>query len=233
MKAYVAHVQLLMGEARHRARNTFSLVQAIARQTATGDPETFIARFNARIRSLASNQDLLTQSEGRGVLLDDLVHTQLTYLTDHTESRIATHGVATMRLNSYAAEVIGLSLHELGTNASKYGALSSATGHVDIGWKVHGETFEMSWTEGNGPAVKSPERRGFGTTVITSLAKTIDGEAQLDFAPSGVIWHLTIPAANVVMSQNEAGDSEAPAERRASHPRASDTGLRRRRSAIN
>jgi two-component sensor histidine kinase len=203
-KAYMAYVELLMGEVRHRARNTLSLVQAIARQTATGDPETFIARFNERIRALASNQDLLTRTEGGGVMLSDLVRAQVRHLTGDTGSQIATRGVATMRLRPSAAEVIGLALHELATNASKYGALSTPTGHVDIGWVVRGDTFEMTWTEGKGPAVKPPEHRGFGITIITSLAKTIDGEVQLDFPRSGVTWRLTTPMANVVLSQDKA-----------------------------
>jgi two-component sensor histidine kinase len=204
LKAYTDHVQLLMSEARHRARNILNLVQAIARQTSTGDPETFIARFNERIRALALNQDLLTRSEGSGVMLDDLVSAQVRHLTDHTGSQIATRGVATMRLRPSAAEVIGLALHELATNASKYGALSTPAGHVDIGCAVRGETFEITWTERNGPAVKPPERRGFGTTIITSLAKTIDGEVRLDFPRSGVTWHLTTSVTNVVLSENKA-----------------------------
>lgn len=198
LKAYVSHVHLLMGEVRHRARNTLNLVQAIARQTATGPPETFIARFNARIQALASNQDLLVRNEWEGVELGALVRAHLTHMGDQG-SQIATHGTATLRLNAAAAQVIGLALHELATNASKYGALSTAAGHVDIEWKIREGSFEMTWTERNGPPVTPPERHGFGTTVTTSLPKmTIGGEARFDFAPAGISWRLICPVANVL-----------------------------------
>jgi two-component sensor histidine kinase len=202
LNAYVEHVHLLMGEVRHRTRNTLNLVQAIARQTATDSPEAFIARFNERIRALASNQELLTRSEWNGVKLDELARTQLGYLTNEIGSRITIRGVAKLRLNAAAAQVIGLALNELATNAVKYGALSTSAGRVEIGWEVNGGVLEITWTERHGPPVKAPQRHGFGTTVITSLPKmTIDGEAQLDFAPSGVIWHLTCPAVNVLLPE--------------------------------
>ena len=200
LNAYVEHVHVLMGEVRHRARNTLNLVQAIASQTAAGSPETFITRFNDRIRALASYQDLLVQSEWNGVELDELVRVQLGHLTDQIGSRIVTHGVARQRLNAAAAQVIGLALNELATNAVKYGALSTAAGRVEIGWDVSGGVLEIAWTERNGPPVKPPDHHGFGITIITSLPKmTIDGQAQLDFAPSGVTWRLTCPAKDVLL----------------------------------
>jgi hypothetical protein len=90
LRAYVEHVHLLMGEVRHRARNTLNLVQAIARQTATGAPETFIARFSERIRALASNQDLLARNGTEGAELDNLVRAHLAHLTDQVGSQIDT-----------------------------------------------------------------------------------------------------------------------------------------------
>jgi two-component sensor histidine kinase len=151
LNAYVEHVHALMSEVRHRAKNTLNLVQAIAHQTAAGSPETFITRFNDRIRALSSYQDLLVQGEWNGVELDELVRAQLAHLTDQIGSRIITHGVARQRLNAAAAQVIGLALNELATNAVKYGALSAAAGRVEIGWKVRGGVLEITWTERNGP----------------------------------------------------------------------------------
>jgi two-component sensor histidine kinase len=209
LNAYVEHVHVLMGEVRHRAKNTLNLVQAIAQQTAAGSPETFIARFNDRIRALASYQDLLVRSERNGVELDELVRAQLAHLTDQIGSRIITHGVARQRLNAAAAQVIGLALNELATNAVKYGALSTAAGRVEIGWGVDGGVLEIAWTERNGPPVKPPHRRGFGTTIMTSLPKmTIDGQAQLDFAPSGVSWRLTCSTADVLLPEKAAAKPE-------------------------
>jgi two-component sensor histidine kinase len=234
LQAYVEHVHLLMGEVRHRARNTLNLVQAIARQTATGAPETFIARFSERIQALASNQDLLVRNEREGVELDNLVRAHLAHLTDQVGSQIATRGPAGLRLNAAGAQVIGLALHELATNAIKYGALSTAAGHVDIEWKIGGAAFKMTWIESKGPPVKPPEHHGFGTTVIISLPKmTIDGEAKLDFPSSGVTWHLTCPASNVLLSRDNTArsknrtDAVAPSKA-VSHARSSSVGRCRR-----
>ena len=104
-----------------------------------------------------------------------------------------------LHLNAAAAQAVGLALRELVTNASKYGALSTDAGRVDVGWRADGDTFAMSWVESNGPPVQPPSHRGFGTTVIESMAKlAVDGEVQLHYAPSGMEWHLTCSAANAL-----------------------------------
>jgi two-component sensor histidine kinase len=104
-----------------------------------------------------------------------------------------------LRLNAAAAQAIGLALHELATNAGKYGALSVDAGRVDVRWRLDGDTFVMSWTERNGPLVSPPGRRGFGSTVVDSMAKlTVGGNVELDYAPSGLMWRLTCPAANAL-----------------------------------
>jgi PAS domain S-box-containing protein len=189
---------LLMREVNHRAKNMLSLVQAIARQTAAREPEDFIGCFAERIQALAANQDLLIRNEWQGVDVEDLVRAQLAHFADLVGSRIAVDGPK-LCLNAAAAQAIGLTLHELATNAGKYGALSVNAGRVDVGWQFDGEIFAMSWTERNGPLVSPPERRGFGSTVIVSMAKrTVDGEVQVDYAPSGLVWRLTCPAANAL-----------------------------------
>ena len=102
-------------------------------------------------------------------------------------------------MNATAAQAIGLALHELATNAGKYGALSTDAGRVDVNWQSEGDVFTMSWTERDGPAVQPPERRGFGSTVIDSMAKlATDGDIQLVYAPSGLVWRLRCSAANVL-----------------------------------
>jgi PAS domain S-box-containing protein len=197
-KAHEEQIQLLMQEINHRARNLLSLVQAIARQTATRDPENFIERFTERIQALAANQDLLVRNEWQGVNLEDLVRTQLAHFIDLVGSRITVHG-SPVRLNAAAAQAIGLALHELATNAGKYGALSVETGRVDVGWQLDGNMFAMSWSECNGPPVFPPKRRGFGSTVVDPMVRqTVNGEVHLDFIPAGVAWNLTCPAANVL-----------------------------------
>jgi PAS domain S-box-containing protein len=197
-KAHQEQIHLLMCEINHRAKNMLSLVQAIARQTAAPEPEEFIEHFTERIQALAANQDLLVRNEWQGVDVEDLVRAQLAHFADLVETRITAHGPP-LRLNAAAAQAIGLAIHELSTNAGKYGALSVDTGHVDVCWSLDGDVFTMSWTEFDGPPVSPPERCGFGSTVITSMVKqTVNGEVRLDYVPSGVVWHLTSPAANAL-----------------------------------
>jgi PAS domain S-box-containing protein len=196
-RAHEEQVHLLMHEINHRAKNMLSLVQAIARQTATRAPEEFIERFTERIQALAANQDLLIRNEWHGIDVEDLVLAQLAHFADLMGSRITVQGPP-IRLKAAAAQAIGLALHELATNAGKYGALSVDAGRVDVCWRLDDDVFAMSWTECNGPPVSPPERRGFGSTVVEPMVKqTVNGEVQLDYARSGVVWNLICPAANV------------------------------------
>jgi PAS domain S-box-containing protein len=191
-------INFLMREANHRVKNVLSLVQAIARQTASGSPEDFIRRFMERIQALAANQDLLGRKQQLGADLEDLVRAQLAHFADLIGSRIAVGGPR-LRLKAAAAQAIGLALHELATNAGKYGSLSTNAGCVDVSWQSEGDVFAMSWTEHDGPSVQPPGRRGFGSTVIDSMAKlATDGEVQLHYAPSGLVWRLRCPAANAL-----------------------------------
>jgi PAS domain S-box-containing protein len=190
---------LLMREINHRAKNMLSVVDAIAHQTATRSPEDFVERFSKRVQALSANQDLLVRNEWKGVEIADLTRAQLAHFADLIGSRIAMHGPR-LRLNPASAQAIGLALHELATNAGKYGALSTDRGRVDIGWGVTGgDTFTMTWTERDGPRVAPPKRRGFGTVVMEAMARrSVDGSVHLDYPPSGVVWRLTCPAANVL-----------------------------------
>jgi PAS domain S-box-containing protein len=193
---------LLMREVNHRAKNMLSLVQAIARQTAAREPQDFIERFTERLQALSANQDLLIRNEWRGVDVKDLVGAQLAHFSDLVGSRIALHG-PTLRLNAAAAQAIGLTLHELATNAGKYGALSTDMGRVDASWATDGDIFTMSWSERDGPPVSAPKRRGFGTMVIEGMAKqSVDGAIEVHYAPSGLTWRLNCPTANVLEPAN-------------------------------
>jgi two-component sensor histidine kinase len=104
-----------------------------------------------------------------------------------------------LRLNAASAQAIGLALHELATNAGKYGALSTGIGRVDISWDTTDDTFTMGWTEREGPSVSAPARCGFGAMVTKEMAEhSMDGRVELDYAPSGVNWRLTCPVAKVL-----------------------------------
>jgi PAS domain S-box-containing protein len=190
-------VRFLMREAKHRVKNLLSLVQVIARQTA-GNVEGFIERFTERIQALAANQDLLDRDQRRGADLDDLVRAHLAHFADLMGSRITVRG-PTWHLNATAAEAVGLALHELATNAGKYGALSTNAGRVDVSWRADGDALTMSWIERGGPPVRAPDHRGFGTTVIDAMVKhAVGGEVELDYASEGLEWHLTCPATNAL-----------------------------------
>ena len=189
---------LLMREISHRAKNMLSVVHAIAHQTATKNPEDFVERFSERIQALAANQDLLIRSDWNGVEIGDLVHAQLAHFVGLIGSRIAVQGPE-LRLNAASAQAIGLALHELATNAGKYGALSTDTGRVNVSWGTAGDTFTMSWTERDGPPVSPPERRGFGTIVMEAMVeRSVNGAVDLDYDPSGLTWRLTCPLAGAL-----------------------------------
>jgi PAS domain S-box-containing protein len=189
---------LLMREISHRAKNMLSVVHTIARQTATRNPEDFVARFSERIQALSASQDLLVRNEWKGVEVADLVRAQLAHLVGMIGERIGMCGPR-LRLRAASAQAIGLALHELATNAGKYGALSTAGGRVEVSWGADVDTFTMTWTESGGPPVRAPEGSGFGTIMIEMMTeRTVGGKVDLDYAPSGLRWRVTCPAANVL-----------------------------------
>jgi PAS domain S-box-containing protein len=197
-KRHEEHLDLLMREVNHRAKNMLTVVQAISNQTAAKSPKDFLARFTERLRALSANQDLLVRNEWGGVDIADLVRAQMAAFADLMGSRISAHG-PDLRFNAVAAQAVGLALHELATNASKYGALSTETGAVEVRWRLDGNIFAMNWTERGGPPVSAPTHRGFGSTVVNAMAKrSVQGEVHLDYAPSGVVWTLTCPSANAL-----------------------------------
>jgi two-component sensor histidine kinase len=189
---------LLMREINHRAKNMLSVVHAIARQTASKHPEDFLERFSERIQALSANHDLLVRNEWNGVEIEDLVRAQLAPFADLIGFRLVVHGPK-LRLKAASAQAIGLVLHELATNAGKYGALSTDRGRVNVCWEIESNTFTLSWVESDGPLVSAPERRGFGTMVMQAMAEhSVDGMVTLDYASSGLTWRLVCPAANAI-----------------------------------
>ncbi len=193
---------LLMREINHRTKNMLSVVLSIARQTAASDTAEFIKHFSARIQALSANQDLLIKSDWRGVDLEDLVRAQLAHFVDLIGTRISVDGPQ-VRMAAAAAQSIGIALHELATNAGKYGALSGERGRVEIEWRLNGNEFAIGWAECDGPFVEAPKRHGFGSTVISMVAKaSVDGDVELDYAPTGLIWRLKCSADKVLERRN-------------------------------
>jgi PAS domain S-box-containing protein len=199
-KEHEARIHLLMRELTHRSRNLLSVIQAIARQSAANSLSSgdFLERFGARLQSLADSQDLLVRDSWKGASMRELVRSQLGHYSDLVGSQIELDG-GTVRVGPEAAQHIGMALHELATNAAKYGALSSSKGKVRIHWEVvsdgsGGQRCHLTWQETDGPAVEPPKRRGFGHVVIErTVAQALDGKVSLTFAPSGVCWSLEFP----------------------------------------
>jgi two-component sensor histidine kinase len=195
-------VELLMREVTHRAKNLLTVVRAVARQTARKDsPAAFAQRFDQRIAALGASHDLLVQNEWRGVDLHALVRSQLAHFRDSFGSRIRIEGAPLVVMPS-ASQAIGMALHELATNAGKYGALSTDHGLTRIAFgvaQVDGEArFRMSWRESGGPSVVTPKRHGFGHMVIVQMVKhALGGQVTLDYAPAGVEWSVDAPLENV------------------------------------
>jgi PAS domain S-box-containing protein len=189
---------LIMREMHHRAKNMLSVVDAIAHQTASRSPEDFVARFSERIQALSANQDLLVRSDWKGVEIKGLVQAQLAHFADLIGPRITVDG-PTLCLTAASAQAVGLAIHELATNAGKYGALATDKGRVDIRWGIDDDTFSISWTEREGPPVSAPTRRGFGSIVMGVMAeRSVGGTVDVDYPPTGVTWRLTCPAANAL-----------------------------------
>jgi two-component sensor histidine kinase len=191
------HVTQLLKEMDHRAKNILNVVQAVARQTAIASPEEFVTRFSQQIHTLAASHDLLVKSGWQGIEISDLIRVKLGHFDDALDNRVTLDGPP-LRLSVGAPQTFGMILHELATNAAKYGALSNDLGGVEIRWDVNSE-FTLSWTERGGPDVAPPSRRGFGSTIVKAMAESsLDGDVDLDFAPEGLCWRVACPSSKVL-----------------------------------
>jgi PAS domain S-box-containing protein len=204
-----AHLRMLMRELTHRSKNLLAVIQAMARQTArhTGTTESFLDRFAARLQALAMSHDLLVQESWHGASLEELVRSQLGHHLEDGQKQISIKGPSVL-LKPEAAQGLGLALHELATNAIKYGALSTPAGLVSISWKrmqaSDGHGIEIIWKESNGPAVATPgpTQRGFGSLVFERhLARSLESEVALTFEPDGVLCGIIVPITQFLSSR--------------------------------
>ena len=187
------HQRLLINELNHRVKNSLATVQAIAFQTLRGNislPEAR-ARFEARLIALSKAHNLLTEQNWERAALERVVRDATEHLGG--ERRFTVSGPEVW-LSPRAALALALALHELGTNAAKYGALSADGGRVDIAWTDQNSTLCLDWKEHGGPPVTAPVRRGFGSRLIEQgLAGDLGGEARIAFEPDGL--RCTVEAA--------------------------------------
>jgi PAS domain S-box-containing protein len=203
-----SRIRLLMRELTHRSKNLLTVIDAIARQTATNSDgvKDFLSRFRERLQSLAGSHDQLVQEDWQGAWLRELILSQVGHYYDRDAAAITLDGPR-VRVQPEAAQHIGLALHELATNAAKYGALSVPAGRVRITWDVEQDAdghpiCRMEWRESGGPPVRPPTRRGFGHVVIErTVARALRGSVTLSFAPDGVRWTLIFPAELITTMQ--------------------------------
>jgi two-component sensor histidine kinase len=190
-----AQIALLMKEVNHRSKNLLSLIQAIARQTSAGSsPEDFTRTFSQRLASLSASQDLLVKSNWEEVSLQELMTAQLGHFGDMVGRRILFSGPKIL-LDAANAQTTSMAIHELATNAVKYGALSNDSGLVKITWTTKGfgshKRFQLHWVESGGPPVIAPLQKGFGSKVTGAMVKmSLNGEIETKFLSEGFEWHL-------------------------------------------
>ena len=199
-----AHLRLLLRELTHRSKNLLAVIQAMARQTArhAGSIDTFLGQFGARLQALAASHDLLVRESWYGASLGELIRSQLGGYLEGVESQISIDGPA-IAIKPEAAQNLGLALHELAVNATKFGALSVPSGRVSITWNrresADGNAVELDWRERLGPKVKIRRRKGFGSMVIErNLARALNAAVSMDFDPNGLHCHIVIPASQIL-----------------------------------
>jgi PAS domain S-box-containing protein len=186
-----ARQALLAREVDHRAKNALAVVQAIIRLAKRDSIEEYIAAVEGRIGALAQTHELLSQARWEGADLLHLILDELAPYNDE-ERRVTAVGPAVL-LSAEDAQTLALALHELATNAAKYGALSAENGRVDIGWSHFEDRLTLTWNETGGPPVQVPGKTGFGTKIISSsIAGNNKGRVDFDWSPGGLQFTLEL-----------------------------------------
>ncbi|MBO9172316.1 PAS domain-containing protein [Rhizobium sp. L245/93] len=203
--------KLLMHELAHRVKNTLAVVQAITTQSLrhASSIEDAGQKLHARLAALAKAHDVLTQDDWRGAALNDVVANTVCNIGMQDSDRIRVRGKRVI-LGPQAAMSFGLVLHELMTNAVKYGALSNDHGYVDIEWSValedNGEAFHLKWSETGGPVVAVPEHKGFGSRLIKSSLGSM-GSVDVLYHPAGLELRMSASMAQIEAASDRHGTS--------------------------
>ncbi len=197
--------QMLVAELNHRTKNLLAMVQAIARQTfANVESKAAVATFSGRLMAIASTNSLLGAEKWHAALIEQIVEAAVAPFQDPNVDAFDVLGPS-LEVSGDAALAFSMALHELCTNAAKYGALSTDTGRVSITWKVEGDQFSLVWAERNGPPVTKPSRSGFGSKVIKDvLEQKIEGEVELKFASEGLVCKVSAPLASIAAAEADA-----------------------------
>ncbi|HUD88259.1 MAG TPA: PAS domain S-box protein [Xanthobacteraceae bacterium] len=187
--------KLLVNEIQHRIKNTLATVQAIATQTFRNSPGECDA-FVARLHALAGAHDLLTNDNWHQAALVELVGKALGAFQEKRRERFLIDGPDGIFLDAQKSSLLVMALHELATNATKYGALSNDKGQVRIAWEILGDgppqRFRLCWKESGGPPVQPPKQKGFGSLLIERALQYQLGQARLDFDPQGLVCSIVM-----------------------------------------
>src|SRR5882757_841468 len=188
------HIASLAREAEHRAKNMLAIVQATVRLTEADTPGELKHAIEGRIRALANVHALFVQSRWTGAELHGLVTQELSPYCRDGETRVRIEGPILL-LEQNTAQTMAVTVHELATNAAKYGALSVPNGKIHVEWsRVADGPIVFRWTETGGPAVKPPTRKGFGTRVMESMIQQEMGEFRVDWRVEGLACEISMPA---------------------------------------
>jgi PAS domain S-box-containing protein len=195
---YEDHLKLLLDELNHRVKNTLATVQSIAQQTLRGATDIEEARrlFEGRLMALARVHDVLIREDFQHASLRQVVDDAVTPYCTQDRDRVAIDG-PDVSVPARHALALAMALHELCTNAAKYGALSRESGRIAVRWRIQdgdSRRLVLTWSEHGGPVVKPPTRRGFGSRLVErGLPRDLDGTARLDFDPEGVVCTIEMP----------------------------------------
>lgn len=193
-----ARIVDLIREVAHRVKNQFAIILSMGRMTGkqASDVPTYQRMFERRLQALSRSHDLLVSGEWAGAELDKVVQAQLESFAPPDRSRISISG-APILLKPQAVHAIGMAIHELATNATKYGGLSEEGGNVAVTWHVNGSAggrrLNLRWEETSPRGLDQPARRGFGSEVLNRLAPaSVEGEAELRYGENGIVWELSM-----------------------------------------
>jgi two-component sensor histidine kinase/DNA-binding response OmpR family regulator len=210
---------LLVREVDHRARNALAVVQSIIRLTRAESKEAYIAAVEGRITALSRAHVLLSQSRWQGANLSRILDEELAPYRRSDVDRIVTSGPEAF-LEPATAQILALALHELATNAAKYGALSSVFGRVKLSWEVAPNRLVLQWVESGGPTVQPPRSEGYGTRVIgASVERQLDGSAAFDWHPDGLRFNMSIPLGEKAKAEESVGERRTAAGGNGAAPR--------------
>jgi PAS domain S-box-containing protein len=186
-------MMLLTYEVDHRSNNLLAVIQAMLRLTKAETAEQFQSAFEGRLRALANVQRLFSASRWTGASLKTIVEEELRPYASDDGKRVSIRG-DDVRLPATLAQAIAVAVHELATNAAKYGALSVPSGRIDIGWEsADVAPLVLRWSESGGPSIKEPTRKGFGVGAIDGVIRTLKGTITRHWKPEGLACELSFP----------------------------------------